>query len=102
MLFGEENFITATVPALNIHPEPDRYFELDPAALIAAHKAARDGGPRIIGHYHSHPSGSLAASRADEDGCEEGGYCLILAGGRARLHQAQAGRLVVVELILID
>ena len=28
-----------------------------PAALIAAHRAQRHGGPTLIGHFHSHPTG---------------------------------------------
>ena len=55
---------TATVTA-NVHAEPARHFEIDPAALIAAHKAARAGGPQLIGYFHSHPNGLARPSATD-------------------------------------
>lgn len=40
-------------------------FEIDPALLLRTQKAARAGGPRMIGVYHSHPDGDAAPSRTD-------------------------------------
>ena len=65
LLFGTAERIAAIAPAANVAPDPARHFELDPAALIAAHRAARAGGPPIIGHYHSHPSGVAVPSATD-------------------------------------
>ena len=57
--------IAAILPAANLAPDPSRQFEIDPAALISAHRAARHGGPPVLGHYHSHPSGDPAPSATD-------------------------------------
>lgn len=55
---------TATVTA-NVHPTPETHFEIDPAALIAAHRAAREGGPEVLGYWHSHPNGLARPSTTD-------------------------------------
>ena len=73
LLFGEANRIETAFPARNVHSTPATHFEIDPAALISAHKAARGGGPRLAGYYHSHPSGppepsATDAARAHGDG----------------------------------
>lgn len=93
LLFGGGGLIDAAVPAANVHPDPARFFELDPAALIAAHKAERTGGPRLIGHYHSHPSGAAEPSAVDAAAASGGGeYWLIVSGeGAARLWRAVPG-----------
>lgn len=62
---GEGARITAVLPARNVHPAPETQFEIDPQALIDAHRDARSGGPRIIGYYHSHPSGPPEPSAMD-------------------------------------
>jgi desampylase len=65
-----------------------RHFELHPATLIAAHRAQRQGGPRVMGHYHSHPSGCAEPSAQDVADAEPGSLWMILGGGRARLWRA--------------
>ena len=62
---GTANRITAAQPAANVHPSPESHFEIDPAALIAAHRAARDGGAQVLGYYHSHPDGPARPSAED-------------------------------------
>jgi len=52
-------------PAANVALERCRRFEIDPQALVDAHRAARAGGPEVIGYYHSHPTGPLAPSATD-------------------------------------
>ncbi|MEQ1499285.1 MAG: M67 family metallopeptidase [Novosphingobium sp.] len=71
LLLGQGNQIALAQPAANVHPEPERHFELDPGALIAAHRAARGGGLEIIGYYHSHPNG--LAGPSDEDRAQASG-----------------------------
>lgn len=90
LLLGEAGRIEAIAPAANVASDPARHFELDPAALIAAHRAARAGGAQIIGHYHSHPSG-VAVPSATDAACAapDGSLWLIVAGGDARLWVAQ-------------
>lgn len=74
--------IERAVPAANVSPEPLTRFEIDPLALLAAHKAARSGGPRVLGYFHSHPTGHLVPSATD---CEHSTGDLrvwaIVAGG---------------------
>lgn len=66
ILLGEGQRITQARPAANIHPSPQTHFEIDPQALIDAHRAARDGGgPQVIGYYHSHPHGPAEPSATD-------------------------------------
>jgi len=82
LLLGAAGVITAAVPVRNVHPDPARHFELDPAALIAAHRAARAGGPQVLGYYHSHPTG-LASPSATDRACAsgDGRIWAIVAGG---------------------
>ncbi|MFT3975694.1 MAG: M67 family metallopeptidase [Sphingomonas bacterium] len=76
-------------PCANVHPTPATHFELDPAALIAAYRTARDGGPKVIGHYHSHPSGDAMPSIADAaQAAGDGAVWLIVAGREARAWRA--------------
>lgn len=89
LLLGEEGVIRDIRPAANIAADPARHFELDPAVLIAAHRGARKGGPAILGHYHSHPSGRAEPSATDAaSAAPDGSFWLILGGGAARLWSA--------------
>lgn len=89
LLLGEEDRICDILLAANVHPDPSRHFELDPAVLLAAHRAARSGGLPVAGHYHSHPSGSAMPSRTDADCARgDGSLWLIVGGGEVRLWRA--------------
>ena len=104
MLLGAAGRIDAVRPASNVAPDPSRHFELDPAVLIAAHRAARDAGPAVIGHYHSHPSG-VAVPSATDAACAapDGTLWLIVAGDVARLWIAPLGiRCNAVAFGMID
>lgn len=66
LLFGSNpDSVTMIRSCENIAANPVDAFEIDPAALIAAHKAQRAGGPILIGCYHSHPNGVGAPSARD-------------------------------------
>ena len=65
LLLGQGATITEARPARNVHLSPQTHFEIDPQALIDAHRAARDGGPQVIGYYHSHPRGPAEPSATD-------------------------------------
>ena len=65
LLLGQGARVEAVRPAANVHPDPQRHFEIDPAALIEAHRAARGGGPAVLGYYHSHPRGAAEPSVTD-------------------------------------
>ena len=82
LLLGEGGRIREARSAANVSPEPELRFEIDPLALLCAHKAARSGGPQVLGYYHSHPSGHPVPSATD---CEHSTGDLriwaIVAGG---------------------
>ncbi len=67
LLLGRGERIEEARPAENVAQDPAMRFEIDPAALLAAHKAARAGGPEIVGYYHSHPEGHPVPSATDCD-----------------------------------
>lgn len=80
LLLGEGDEVRAAPALANVAPDPARRFELDPAGLLAAHKAARFGGPAVLGHYHSHPSSTAEPSACDAAmALEDGALWLILA-----------------------
>jgi desampylase len=89
LLFGSEDRIDAAVATVNVASDPTRWFEIDPAALIAAHKAERNGGPRLLGCYHSHPSGDARPSVRDRIAAEPGRLWLIIGDERAELWLAR-------------
>jgi proteasome lid subunit RPN8/RPN11 len=77
-----ERFITidSIIPAANIAESPADSFEIDPAALFAAHRSERAGGPRVIGHYHSHPVGPARPSARDAEAAGEAERLWLIVG----------------------
>ena len=83
LLLGQGDTITHAHPTRNVHPDPARHFEIDPRALIEAYKAERDGGPQVIGYYHSHPTGDPKPSATDRaQAAHDGKVWAIVAGGK--------------------
>lgn len=81
LLLGRDNVVEAIEPCANVHANPATQFELDPAPLFRALRAARAGGRQVIGHYHSHPSGLAAPSPTDAaQAAPDGAFWLIAAG----------------------
>lgn len=87
ILLGEGEQITAAHPARNIHPSPATHFEIDPKALIDAHRAARTAGAlQVLGYYHSHPAGAPVPSATDRaQAARDGRIWAIIAGDEVRL-----------------
>ena len=86
LLSGAADRIDAAEACANIAANPARTFEIDPAALFAAHRLARGGGAAVVGHYHSHPSGEPVPSPRDAaQAMGDEALWLILGGGKARL-----------------
>ncbi len=82
LLLGQGGAVAAVVPCRNVHPSPERHFEIDPVALIAAHRNARAGGLPIVGYYHSHPGGQAQPSAVDSaQAGGDGRIWAIVAGG---------------------
>ncbi|MGW8136639.1 Mov34/MPN/PAD-1 family protein [Sphingomonas zeae] len=91
LLLGEGSRIARVMPCANVASEPWHRFEIDPVALIAAHRAARKGGPAVIGHYHSHPTGLAEPSPRDAaDAAPDGTIWLIVGGGEVTAWRAVA------------
>lgn len=84
LLLGQGGQVLEVRPTANVHPLPERHFEIDPAALIAAHRAAREGGAQVLGYYHSHPVGPAEPSATDR----------VTASGDGRIWAIIAGELV--------
>jgi desampylase len=82
LLLGQAGRVTEARPAANIAFDPARHFEIDPAALFAAHRTARVGGPQLLGYYHSHPEGHPLPSATDCDHASgDGRVWAIIASG---------------------
>ncbi|GAA0483064.1 hypothetical protein GCM10009096_26800 [Parasphingorhabdus litoris] len=65
LLFGDNGRVSSFKVTQNVAENRLRHFEIDPVDLISAERAMRDNGPRIIGYYHSHPSGAVGPSQTD-------------------------------------
>lgn len=83
LLFGDagERRIDAQAPTANVHPQPETHFEIDPQALIDAHRAGRSNGPQLLGYYHSHPDGKARPSATDAAMAADDGMIWAIVGG---------------------
>jgi proteasome lid subunit RPN8/RPN11 len=64
ILLGTPGHIVASRRARNLSDDANRFL-LDPQAHIDAVRAARQGGPDVVGFYHSHPHSSPVPSPRD-------------------------------------
>ncbi|WEK46087.1 MAG: M67 family metallopeptidase [Candidatus Andeanibacterium colombiense] len=81
LLLGEGTRILTARPTANVAANRARHFEIDPQALIDAHRAERSGGARIAGYYHSHPAGPPEPSATDRAQAAHDGKVWAIAGG---------------------
>ncbi len=89
LLYGTPDRIEGWQAVENIAEDRRNRFEIDPAALFAALRAERGGGPRIAGYWHSHPGGDPRPSPTDAAMAQgDGKLWLIVAGEEARLWRA--------------
>ncbi|MCI5104870.1 M67 family metallopeptidase [Algiphilus sp.] len=49
----------------NAAAAPEKAFEMDPQALVAAHRRMREAGEQLWAIYHSHPHGDATPSSVD-------------------------------------
>ncbi len=92
LLLGADGRIIEARPAANVAPDRARHFEIDPAALIDAHRSERGGGAQLIGYYHSHPSGPAEPSATDREcAAGDGKIWAIAAQGAVRFWRDGAG-----------
>jgi desampylase len=88
LLLGQDGTVLEVRPAANLAADPSRHFEIDPAALFAAHRAERAGEGQLIGYYHSHPVGHPVPSATDcEHASGDDRIWAIIAGGEVRFWQ---------------
>ena len=81
LLGGADGVLRRILPCANVARDPARHFEIEPAALIAALRAERGGGERVIGYYHSHPTGESLPSATDRAmAARDGRVWAIVAG----------------------
>lgn len=84
LLLGTAAHIQTAAPTANVAPDPTRHFEIDPAALIAAHRAARDGsGAQVVGYFHSHPNGLARPSATDQTSAARDGRVWAIVANNA-------------------
>ena len=106
LLYGTGDAITGWQAVENVAEDPERRFEIDPAALFAALRAERAGGPALVGYWHSHPSGDPRASATDAAmAAADGKLWLIVAGEAVALWRAGEsgavhGRFEAVEIVV--
>jgi proteasome lid subunit RPN8/RPN11 len=80
LLLGRDGCIQQIISTQNVHPTPRTHFEIDPQALVDAHRAARRGGAEVVGYYHSHPSGPAQPSATDQAMATGDGRVWAIAG----------------------
>jgi desampylase len=104
LLLGEGARITEARETRNVHPTPQTHFEIDPQALIDAHRAARGGtGPQVLGYFHSHPAGPPAPSATDRASASgDGRVWAIIAGHDVRFWMDGEQGFVALPFTLID
>lgn len=96
LLFGSDAGITGWQAAANVAEAPDRRFEIDPAALIAALRAERAGGAKLAGYWHSHPSGDATPSATDAAMAAPDGKIWLIVGREIAAWRATAAGFAAV------
>jgi desampylase len=92
LLLGETGKICAMIPAENVASDSTCAFEIDPAVLVRAYRAARHGAKAVIGHYHFHPHGDVRPSLRDAaQSHADGSYWLIIGPSKHALWRAEVG-----------
>ena len=83
LILGREDTVEKIEMTSNVADNPMCEFEIDPLALIDAEKQAREGGPLILGYFHSHPNGLAKPSIKDAQmAAADGRRWLIIADGQ--------------------
>jgi desampylase len=103
LLLGKGNRVALAQPAANVHPQPASHFEIDPKALITAHRAMRAGGLELLGYYHSHQGGRAEPSAADRAAASgDGRIWAIVAGGEVSWWRDRPGGFVALPTRVVD
>ena len=103
LLLGRAGRISEARAATNVAADPLHRFEIDPAALLAAHRAARSGGPELLGYYHSHPAGHPVPSATDcEHASGDQRAWAIVAGGEVAFWRDGDGGFEALSYRVVD
>jgi len=102
LLFGDASHIGMAQRVANVALDNRRAFEIDPRDLFSALREERRGGPRLIGHYHSHPNGSAEPAARDLAAAEPGKMWMIIGGGVARAWMMENGGFRELQLVVRD
>ena len=103
LLLGKAGRVALAQPAANVHPQPASYFEIDPKALIGAHRSMPAGGLELLGYYHSHPGGRAEPSAADRTlASGDGRIWAIVAGGEVSWWRDRPGGFVALPTRVVD
>lgn len=103
LLLGAGARITAARKTANVHPAPATHFEIDPQALIDAHRAARAGGVQVLGYFHSHPVGEAVPSATDRAmAVQDGRVWAIIAGDDVRFWKDGEQGFAALSFTIID
>ena len=103
LLLGVDGVASEARRCANLAANPRRFFELDPAALIAAHRAERGGGPALLGYWHSHPSGVPEPSAEDQrQASGDGKVWAIVAHAEVRFWRDEPQGFVALSYALSD
>lgn len=104
LLLGTSARITHVLEVANVHPSPETHFEIDPQALIDAHRAARHAGaPQVIGYFHSHPKGPPKPSATDRAcGAGDGKVWAIVASDDIRFWRDGEQGFAALSFTMID
>ena len=105
LLVGRRGVVERSVRARNLQSSPTRYL-IDPGDHFAAMRTARAEGRRVIGAYHSHPSGGPVPSESDlaeATGGREFLYLIVspaeAAGNRIRAYVLRDGKADFVDVV---
>jgi proteasome lid subunit RPN8/RPN11 len=103
LLVGRQDRVEHAIRARNVHPNPRTHFEIDPQALVDAHRAAREGGPEVLGYYHSHPSGPAEPSVTDQAMAAGDGRVWAVAGvGGVTFWRDDEGGFTALSYIVVE
>lgn len=103
ILLGAGCRIEAFAETANVHARPERHFEIDPQALIDAHRAARGDGPQVAGYFHSHPAGPAEPSATDRaQAASDGRVWAICGEGKLAFFRAVEGGFETLSSTIID
>ena len=103
LLLGQGETIGEAMLADNLAKDRLRRFEIDPMALLSAHKAARAGGQQVLGYFHSHPQGHPVPSATDCDHASgDDRVWAIVAGGEVAFWRDGEGGFSPVEWDEVD